>query len=223
MDPARRPVNPSRGMTCGAILLAGGRATRVGGAQKTLFEVGGETLLARAVRAVRDAGADPVVVAAPVLDDALDVAWVREEPAYGGPAAAIVAALDRSQLWRPEPEWVLVLACDLPRVDAAVALLRDAVALVPADTDGVCLGDASSRPQWLTGVYRTRALRAASRALPDRGRDAAVRALIDDLAVAVLAAPDDVTSDVDTWEDLERARAAVADRPSPHPDAVEES
>jgi CTP:molybdopterin cytidylyltransferase MocA len=41
--------------------------------------------------------------------------------------------------------------------------------------------------------------------------------------VAVLAAPDDVTSDVDTWEDLKRARAAVADRPSPHPDAVEES
>ena len=197
----------------GAILLAGGRASRVGGAQKPLFEVGGQTLLARAAAAVAHAGARPIVVAAPALDPSLDVEWALEDPPFGGPVAGIVAALGRIELWVPEPEWTFVLACDLPRVDAAVARLSSDILLVPSDTDGVCLADASSRPQWLTGAYRTAALRRAAGALPDAGRDASVRALLDDLAIAAIAAPDDLTADVDTWEDLDRARAAAGDSP----------
>jgi hypothetical protein len=38
-----------------------------------------------------------------------------------------------------------------------------------------------------------------------------VRAIADDLAIAVVAAPDHLTRDVDTWEDLNEARAR-ADR-----------
>ena len=188
----------------GAILLAGGRATRLGGAVKPLLEVGGRTLFARAVDAV--AGCAPVTVVAPVLDvpDADALTWVREDPPLGGPAAAVVAALAS---WRDEaPEWTYVLACDLPGVAEAVARLADAVALLPADTDGVCLADAASRPQWLTGLYRTAALREAAAELPDGGKDAPVRAMTSDLAVAVIAAPPDETEDVDTWDDLERAR-----------------
>ena len=43
-----------------AILLAGGRASRVGGAAKPLFEVGGRTLLHAGVDAVRSA--EPPIV-----------------------------------------------------------------------------------------------------------------------------------------------------------------
>lgn len=188
----------------GAILLAGGRATRVDGAAKPLFEVGGRTLLTAAVDAVTDAGARPVVVAGPVLDPALDVQWVREEPPFTGPAAAVVAGLDALS---DDPEWTLLIACDLPAVDEAVRILVRDLPLLPAETEGVCLGDAASRPQWLIGAYRTRALRAAASALPDRGRDASMRALLDDLSIAVVRAPDDLTRDVDTWQDLEEARA----------------
>ncbi|WP_019178813.1 molybdenum cofactor guanylyltransferase [Microbacterium yannicii] len=213
----------------GAILLAGGRATRVDGATKALFEVGGRTLLAAAVGAARDAGARPLTVAAPVLDESLPVTWVREEPPFGGPAAAVVAALES---WRQEssPEWTLLLACDLPGVGAAVARLLADIVLLPVDTDGVCLGDAASRPQWLTGVYRTEALRDAASALPDRGRNAPVRALLDDLAITVITASgdpsqDDLIDDIDTWEDLEKARLRAGnassdrafDRGAPHP------
>jgi len=208
-----RDAFPGSPAQFGAILLAGGRASRVGGARKPLFDVGGQTLLARAVAAVSDAGAQPIVVASPALDPSLDVAWVVEDPPFGGPVAGIVAALGRIELWVPEPEWTFVLACDLPRVDAAVARLSSDILLVPSDTDGVCLADASSRPQWLTGAYRTAALRRAAGALPDAGRDASVRALLDDLAIAAIAAPDDLTADVDTWEDLDRARAAAGDSP----------
>ncbi len=189
----------------GAILLAGGRASRVDGAAKPLFEIGGTTLLAAAVSAATDAGARPITVVAPVLDAALEVEWVREDPPFGGPAAAVVAALDA---WPAgaDPEWTLVLACDLPAAGPAVRRLTADLPLLPAGTDGLCLGDAGSRPQWLTGVYRTRALRDAASALPDRGRDAPVRALLAELAIAVIAAPDALTRDVDTWEDLEEAR-----------------
>ncbi|MCW3492155.1 molybdenum cofactor guanylyltransferase [Microbacterium sp. SSM24] len=193
----------------GAILLAGGRASRVDGAAKPLFDVGGTTLLATAVKAATDAGARPLTVVAPVLDPALPVEWVREDPPFGGPAAAVVAALDA---WPrdADPEWTLLLACDLPGAGAAVRRALGGLPLLPNDTDGLCLGDATSRPQWLTGVYRTRALREAASALPDRGRDASARALLADLAIAVVAAPAELTRDVDTWEDLEEARARAA-------------
>ncbi|MCX6502786.1 MAG: NTP transferase domain-containing protein [Microbacterium sp.] len=210
-------------MRVGAILLAGGRGARVDGAAKPLFEVGGRTLLQRAVDAVREAGADPIVVVGPVLDDALPVRWVREDPPFGGPAAAVIAALHASALHTsagtPDPEWTLLLACDLARPDAAVRRLLDDLPLFPTDTDGVCLADAGSRPQWLTGAYRTAALRRAAASLPGAGRDAPMRALLDDLAIAVVRVPDGVVADVDTWEDLERARRAdTAPTPTPEED-----
>lgn len=201
-------------MTIGAILLAGGRASRVDGAVKPLFDVGGRTLLASAVDAATDAGAHPVTVVGPVLDPALPCTWVAEDRPFGGPAAAVVAALGA---WPAEddPAWTLVLACDLPAVRTAVPRLVADVLLLPADTEGVCLGDGSSRPQWLIGLYRTTALRTAAAALPDLGRHASMRVLLADLAIAVLRASDDLTRDVDTWEDLEDARRAAREGAAP--------
>jgi len=193
--------------TLGAILLAGGRATRVDGAAKPLFDLGGRSLLARAVDAATAAGADPILVAGPLLDETLPVRWLREDPPFTGPAAAVVAAL--AGLPEDTPGWLLLLAADLARPDLAVARLTADLPLLPDDTEGLCLADASSRPQWLTGVYRTAALRRAAASVPDAGRNAPVRALLDDLAIAVVAAPAAATTDVDTWEDLERARHAL--------------
>ncbi len=204
------PLAPAGSL--GAILLAGGRASRVGGAAKPLFDVGGRTLLAAAVSAATDAAARPITVVAPVLDETLPVTWVREDPPFTGPAAAVVAALAS---WPAEhdPTWTLLLACDLPGIGAAVRRLVDDILLLPSDTDGLCLADATSRPQWLIGVYRTRALRDAASVLPDAGRDAPVRALLDDLAITVVTAPDALTRDVDTWEDLEEARRRAQHAP----------
>ncbi|MGN6221766.1 MAG: molybdenum cofactor guanylyltransferase [Microbacterium sp.] len=206
--------------TLGAILLAGGRASRVDGAAKPLFDVGGRTLLAAATQAAADAGARPVTVVAPVLDETLPVVWVREDPPFSGPAAATLAAL---ATWpaADDPDWTLLLACDLPAIDAAVRRLVADIVLLPSDADGLCLGDASSRPQWLVGVYRTRALRQAASALPNRGADASMRALLADLAITVASVPGDLTRDVDTWEDLEEARAR-ADASAAHPDPASE-
>lgn len=204
------------GPRIGAILLAGGRASRVGGATKPLFMVGGRTLLAAAVDAAAEAGARPITVVAPVLDPGLRVDWVREDPPFGGPAAAVVAAL-ASWPANADPDWTLLLACDLPGVGAAVRRLLAGMVRLPPGSDGLCLADREGRPQWLTGLYRTRALRAAALALPAGGRDRPVRALIDPLQITVDAAPDNLTLDVDTWQDLDEARARADRESTPNP------
>lgn len=209
------PPSPESTASLGAILLAGGRATRVGGAAKPLFAVGDRTLLQRAVDAACTRDAHPVTVVGPPPprgtiesgNPARPVRLVREDPPFGGPAAAVVAALAS---WETSttilPEWTLVLACDLPGADAASARLVRDMMLLPPDTDGLCLADGSSRPQWLTGVYRTPALLRCAAALPDAGAAASVRALLSGLRIALVAAPAEETADVDTWEDLSEAR-----------------
>lgn len=208
-------MTASPALDVGAILLAGGRASRMSGAVKPLLDVGGRSLLRRAVDAAESVGASPIIAVGPVLDAALDVTWVREDPPFSGPAAAIVAAVrSRAGAEANDPVWTLVLACDLPSADAAVRRLVEAIMLLPSDTEGVCLADSSARPQWLVGIYLTSALRAAASALPDNGRDAPVRALLDDLAVAVVPADDAVTHDIDTWDDLTVARARAGAAPN---------
>ncbi|GAA2075566.1 hypothetical protein GCM10009840_06980 [Pseudolysinimonas kribbensis] len=181
--------------TPAAIVLAGGRAARVGGAAKPLFEIGGASLLARTVAAARAAGADPVLVAGPELDPALDVTWVREDPPFGGPAAATLAALRRVG----DAETVLLLAGDLADAGGAIRTLLAPGPLAP-DVDGRCLVDADGRRQWLVGWYRTTVLRATP--LPDGGRDASLRALLAGSMIEEVPDAADAAADIDTWDDL---------------------
>lgn len=189
---------------CAAILLAGGRALRMGGIEKPLLEVAGQSLLATARAAAEAIDCDPVLVAAPPLEGAAGgMVWVREEPAFSGPAAGIVAAL---RALDASPAWTLVLACDLPGAVPAAARLREGLEDVPDELDGRCLSLAG-RAQWLCGIYRTSALRHAAALLPASGADASVRALVGPLALELLEVGADLAQDVDTWDDLERARA----------------
>ena len=196
-------------MSLAAIILAGGRATRLGGAPKPLLRIGGVTLLQTAVDAAAAAGCRPIVVAGPAVGEDPRLTWVREDPPFGGPAAAIVAALPRIATAE-----VLLLAADLPRArEAAIAVLESAALAAPVD--GLCLADESGRPQWLAGVYRTSALRRAAGRLAASGAGASMRDLLADLEIATVRAPAGSTDDIDTWEDLEAARrVADSSRPS---------
>ncbi|WP_372984557.1 molybdenum cofactor guanylyltransferase [Microbacterium sp.] len=210
-------ATPASGPTA-AIILAGGRASRLDGTAKPLLEVGGRTLLDRAIAAVD--GCDPIVVVGPPAPTRVRVVWTRETPEFGGPVAGIAAGLALV-----DTADVLVLAADLPNAEGAVAVLRRHPPLsADADgkggdddapstdgghgIDGVCLVDASGRMQWLVGRYRTDALRSAAAALPDGGRDASLRSLLARLRISAIPAGD-LATDVDTWDDLERARAAA--------------
>lgn len=211
MSSASAPVGTEGLGTVGALLLAGGRGSRMGGVTKPLLEVGGRTLLRRAVTAV--AGCRPVTIVAELLDPELEgVDWVREDPPHGGPAAGVVAALASWRERGEHPERVLLLACDLPHPDAAVAALTSAS--LPRDAAGACLVDATGRAQWLAGVYRLDALREAAHALPDAGRGAPMRALLGHLAIVEVPAPPRAVADIDTWQDLEEALRGAAEEES---------
>jgi len=115
-----------------AIVLAGGRAARLGGADKPGLVVGTRTLLAAVVSAAAEAGAGQVVIvgparpgiarSGPVSSDPVSsdpvssgpvssgrVEFVREDPPGTGPVAAL-----RCGLGRVGAPWVAVLAADMP-------------------------------------------------------------------------------------------------------------
>lgn len=178
-----------------AIVVAGGRGSRLGGVVKADLEVGGQRLLDRVLTATRHARERLVVG---VVDVPEGVRQLVEDPPGSGPAAGLVAGLDAIA----EPaEWTLVLACDLPGAEQAVPQLL-AAAMAGGDDDGYCLGSPDGTPQWLLGIHRSAALR---RAATDYGdpRQRSVRGLMAPLKLAVIADTDDVGHDLDTWGDYE--------------------
>lgn len=189
-------------MSVGAILLVGGRSRRMGGGLKPLLEVGGRSLFSGAVAALTDAGCAPLVAVGPVLDADAIVQWVREDPPFTGPAAAIAAAVDLVPA--AGPEWMLILAGDLPYVPQVAERLIAATASGAADA---VVFRADGHPQWLAGVYRTKSLRAAVATLGDDVLGAPVRALLGGLEIAWLTDEDGITADIDTPADLARIRA----------------
>lgn len=179
-----------------AVVLAGGAARRLGGADKPGVEVGGVTLLQRTVTAVGDA-ATLVVVGPPRQLDGAAVVWCREHPPGGGPVAALAAGLPATSA-----DLVVVLAADLPWVAPAVPRL---VAAVPADGVAV-LTDADGRVNYLAAAWQRSALVAALARVQPAG--AAMRQLLTDVAT-VLVADQGAGRDCDTWSDITRARAEL--------------
>ena len=170
----------------------------MGGLAKPLLVLGGRTLFERAVDALAAAGAAPIVAVGPVLDEALPVIWAREEPAFGGPAAALAAGI------REVPaEWVCVLAGDLARPEDVVERLA-ALLSGGTDADGIAF-TADGREQWLAGMYRAASVR---RVLTGLGtlENASVRSMLGGLAIDWIVDDDGITRDIDSLADLDRAR-----------------
>ena len=210
-----------------AIVLAGGRGSRLGGVDKAAVELGEQRLVDRAVGAAREAGAARVIVAGPPHTGTFADAVVREDPPFSGPLSALGAAIDVARA-----PWVMLLACDLVHPDAIVARLREAVcesvheteravasaradgaeAAGAAARDGAILLDESGHPQWLAACARTAPLRARLAALRDEpgGTDGRpLRAAFETLALQRIRARAGSTDDIDTPEQLARARAAA--------------
>jgi molybdopterin-guanine dinucleotide biosynthesis protein A len=175
----------------GAIVLAGGGAVRLGGADKAGIEGGGRTLLEHALDALVDV--DDVVVVGPEVRTDRPVTFRREDPPGGGPAAAVVAGLTG---FVRLPARVVVLAVDMPWVrSATVRRLRAAA----EGHDGAVLLDDDGRRQPLCGVYDTALLRAAG-AGDVHGMP--VRELVRTLDVVTVAAAGEEARDIDTWADV---------------------
>jgi molybdopterin-guanine dinucleotide biosynthesis protein A len=184
-----------------AVVLAGGRAARLGGQPKPQLDVGGRTMLSAVLTALD--GAAPRVVVGPPQPVPAGVLLVREEPPGGGPVPALAAGLAAVG----DAEVVAVLAADLPFVTAAVVTaLRERLT-----GDGVLVVDDAGRDQLLLGVWRTSVLRAATAGTRPHSP---LRAVLAPLAVRRYRPGHDAGApapwtDCDTPAELARARAAA--------------
>jgi molybdopterin-guanine dinucleotide biosynthesis protein A len=185
-----------------AIVLAGGAARRLDGADKGAVEIGPEPMLRHALAAVRSARVVTVVGPesnrAIVYDSDRPVTFVRESPPAGGPAAGLYAGLQSTGA-----EVVVALACDMPFVtEATVRRLLDAA---DGTGDGALLVDHEGRRQFLAAAYRRTALLAAYERL-DAVDGAPMHRVVERLTLAEVGADPDEATDVDTWADVDRSR-----------------
>lgn len=186
-----------------AVVLAGGAARRLGGADKPRVRVGGRALLDRVLAACADA-VTTVVVAGP-RPTARPVTWAHEDPPGGGPVAALDAGLRHTGA-----EHVVVLSADLPFLGAAtVRRLLDI--LRTSGAEGALLTDPGGRDQPLVAAYRVSALRREldTLALENGGLTGLpLRRLT--AALELTRVSDPVASfDCDTWDDIAAARARI--------------
>jgi molybdopterin-guanine dinucleotide biosynthesis protein A len=186
-----------------AIVLAGGRGSRLGAPSKPGFVLGGRRLVDVALSAVTSARRIVLVGPGPAPEGVL---LTREDPPFGGPVEAVAAGFAALP---DHAAWTVLLACDLPGAEAGVARLLSADA-GPAG-DGVCLVDGDGRLQWLLGCYRTDAL---ARRLGNRGDPplTAMYRLLEPLRLLGLEADATITDDVNSPADA----AAWAGRHEEH-------
>ena len=181
-----------------AIIIAGGRSSRFGSDKLDLRDAQGRTLLQATVEAATRV-ADPVIVVGPPRELSTEVTWLREEPAGGGPCAALITGLTAIPVGTSH---VAVLAGDAPRgPDAVPALLT-----VIDDAAAATVTDSAGREQPITAVYAVGPLREALAGYGS-GDGMSVRQVLDDLRSQTVVSVIDVwgaCDDIDVPDDARR-------------------
>ncbi|WP_353218204.1 molybdopterin-binding/glycosyltransferase family 2 protein [Sandarakinorhabdus sp.] len=195
---ARRPAK------VGAVVLAAGRASRMGGPHKLLETWQGQTLVAHSVDAIAAAGLPPPIVvlghqaaavraalAGRTVSFALAADW---QDGMGRSLAAGIAAVPA--------DWDAVLVClaDMPRIEPAL------IAALAAAAGEVIVPEFQGRRG-----HPVRWPRAAFARLMSLAGDVGGRAIMADFALTALSAPSDAClDDIDTPAALTALRARPA-------------
>ncbi len=208
-------AGPPRTGQVAAVVLAGGGASRLGGADKPGIKVGGRTLLAAVAAAAAGAGARYLVVVGPARPDldglaetlpgAPTIVFTAERPSGAGPVPALRAGLSLVA-----EDWLLLLAADLPFLRDSH--LRELVTAARRAASGALLVDDQGRPQWLASCWRTASLKAALAGYPGSSMGGLLGPLRPaEVAVAAAAGQPPPWLDCDTAEDVAAARAHARD------------
>ncbi len=190
-------------------VLAGGRGRRIGDDKATL-ELGGLTLVRRAVDILRETGLETALVLRahqPVPLTAHTIGVIRDEVVDAGPLGGLHALMR----WLPM-EWTLVVPCDQPFLTPK--LLRGLLAQPREDIEAI-VGRPANLPEPLPGLYRHTCLGAIERALNHGERS--FRELLTKLRLSEVSAATLCRWDprllsylnVNTPADLQEARALV--------------
>ena len=199
-----RPVIPA---TFG-LVLAGGLARRMGGGDKALIDIGGQTILDRVFETLKpqcadillNANGDPARFARfglPVEPD--------EIPDFAGPLAGILTGLDWMAAHRPDLEWMLSVPGDCPFLPADL-VERLHKARIEAGTPLACARSGDWRHP-VVGLWNVALRDDLRRALMDEGLHK-IEVWTARHGVAIAEWPDepiDPFFNVNTPEDRERA------------------
>ncbi|RJK98295.1 molybdenum cofactor guanylyltransferase [Vallicoccus soli] len=175
-----------------AVVLAGGAAKRLGGADKPGLDFGGRTALDRVLDAVE--GAEHTVVVGPARTTDRCVTWVRENPPGAGPVAAL-----RHGLAYATADRVVVLAADVPLVDRGTV---ERLVAAAEGHDGAVLCD-GRHEQFLLAVYDHDRLAANVAPLP---ASASLRRAVTGLDLVKVTDDNGASLDCDTWDQVEQVR-----------------
>jgi molybdopterin-guanine dinucleotide biosynthesis protein A len=182
-----------------AVILTGGRSTRMGGGDKTQSLIGSASSLDLLVGTLPPKLA--IVIVGPQAPTSREAIVCRENPEFSGPVAALAAGLAHV-----DTAFTFVVAGDMPHAGALLDRLHETRAKVHADA--VVPIDAAGGRRHLCYLARTSALSEAIESLPTPV-DAAMRsvlALLDVYELQLSEAEQADLADFDTPEELEALR-----------------
>lgn len=180
-----------------ALILTGGRSSRFG-SDKSLAMLKGQSLLSHLLTDL--AVNIEVVIVGPTFESQLrPLKFVQEDPAGGGPVAAVDAGLAMIST-----EFVALVATDMP---FAATVIHELANSLESSIDGLVPIDAEGVPQTLCAIYRTSALRNALTTLGSpQGRSMrSLTALLQLREIELSASLKSRLLDIDTPEELQQA------------------
>ena len=184
-----------------AIVLCGGRGTRMGGEDKPLLDLGGKTLIAHVIERL-SGQVDAVVLSCGGRASAyrqFDCPVVLDQHPDQGPLGGFVSTLPRVAT-----PWLLTMPCDVPFLPTNLV-----VALAPScRRRGATVAAAGGRRQNLALLLDRR--RAQSLATFFARGERAIRHWLDENQVAAVEFPVSAFHNINTPADLAAARQRVA-------------
>jgi molybdopterin-guanine dinucleotide biosynthesis protein A len=161
---------PPEGAEVVGVLLAGGRSRRMGGGDKCLVEMGGETLLSRILARVRPQVTTLILNAAgdAARFGAYDVPVVADAVGdFAGPLAGVLTGMEWTRDHAPACPWIATFPTDAPFIPGdLVARLMAAVSEEGADLACAASG---GRVHPVVGLWPTALGPALRHALVDKG------------------------------------------------------
>ena len=207
-------MNAPQTFAIAGLILAGGRATRMGGRDKAEIELAGQTLLARTIARARpqvgrlllNANRDPgqfTRYGLPVLADTIGDHW--------GPLAGILAGLDHLRETWPQIAWMASFPTDSPFFpEDLVARLAEALT-----GHEIAMAASRGRPEPVFALWPVAIAGELRGALSNGVRK------VEDFAkayrLATVEFPSDAFFNINAPEDLQQAARRLPDQPGRRP------
>ena len=173
-----------------AIILTGGESSRFG-SDKSEAVIANRTLLEHVADQLSDCS---LIIVGPT--SSITAQYVQEDPIGGGPVAGIAAGIESVK-----SERVAIYAVDTPFAPYCRCLLEAAF-----EGDGVVAVDGEGYSQYLGGIYKSESLRAVLQGQSELSGQS-VRKLFSKLNLVRVEVPQpELLMDIDTREDLAKAR-----------------